>query len=86
MKSKEMKNKIIERLSHLGKSQSWLSKRTVELFPEHPIPRDRLSRIISGKLPNPTIRTALMLATALGCLVEDLFILGGGKNDRPKKS
>ena len=39
------------------------------------VPQPIISNILSGKTPNPSAKTALKLARALRCAVEDLIVI-----------
>lgn len=70
-------NHIQAKLNTLGKSQSWLSVETG-------LANTYINNLTLGKIPNPTIRTALRIAKALGCKAEDLYSLNGQPNkERP---
>jgi len=68
-------NQIRAHLTTLGKSQSWLASQTG-------LANTYINNLTSGKVANPTIKTVLKLAKALGCRVEDLYSVNGtGKTE-----
>lgn len=71
----ELKNKIAKRLGEINKNQKWLVKRIEYLYPDDPIRQENLSRLISGRVPNPTVETCIKVAKALGSFIEELWYL-----------
>ena len=63
-----MENFISAALQKKRKSQGWLSKAAG-------LNRPQICRLIAGKIENPSVRTALKVAKALGLKVEDLWTL-----------
>ena len=61
-----MKNSIAAALKRKGKSQGWLAQAAG-------VDKPNLCRIVNGKTKNPSARTAIKIAQALGMTVEDLW-------------
>jgi DNA-binding XRE family transcriptional regulator len=55
-------------LAELKKSQGWLAQVTG-------INRQMISKIANGRTRNPRIQTAMKIAAALNCSIEDLWTL-----------
>lgn len=63
-------NQIQQKLTTLGKSQSWLASQTG-------LANTYINNLICNRVPNPTIKTVFRLAKALGCRAEDLYSMNG---------
>lgn len=59
--------KLIARRARIGKTQAEIAAAVGFAQPHY-------ARIESGERPNPTLDTAVRIAKALGCLVEDLIV------------
>ena len=63
-----MRNSVAAALKKKGKSQGWLAQAAS-------VDKPNLCRIVNGKTKNPSIRTAIRIAHALGMRVEELWRL-----------
>lgn len=71
-------NQIRARLTTLGKSQSWLASQTG-------LQQTYINHLVCNRVLNPTIKTVLKLAKALGCKAEDLYSLNGRQPDNKER-
>jgi len=61
-----MKNRIEEVLVKQGRSKAWLSRISG-------IQRPYITKLCSGKIADPRISTGRLIATAMGCTIDELW-------------